>query len=132
MNYIKRLFLKEEFLDLPVYPVARDVPANTDFLLGTFDGTENAGSMARQKDNLLQVLEEVSKANTHELKLDTRTYEGIIKVRYWRKLKDGNVSERGGHITMKEIIDTINSQQKTVDLSSLIPQTDETITVDGE
>jgi hypothetical protein len=139
MNYNKRQFTKEEFLQLPIYPVARNVPANTDFLLGEEveverdgqSGKEITGSMARQKENLLRVLEEVTKANTHELKLDERTYNGTVKVRYWRKLKDGNVSERGGHITMKEIIDTISAQQTpSVDLNNLIPQTDQVITID--
>lgn len=136
MNYIKRQFTKEEFLNLPIYPVVREVSTNIDFLLGSVaemkdDHWETTGSMARQKDNLLRVLEEVTKANTHELKMDDRTYNGIIKVRYWRKLKDGNVSERGGHITMKSIIDTIDAAKAkpSVDLNNLIPQTDDTITV---
>jgi len=138
MNYNKRLFSKEEFLQLPIYPVARNVPANTDFLLGEeveveregHSGKEIIGSMARQKENLLHVLEEVTKANTVELKTDPRQYEAIIKVRYWRKLKDGNVSERGGHITMKSIIDTIITQKSSqLDLGNLIPQGNEVITV---
>lgn len=141
MNYNKRQFSKEEFLQLPIYPVVRDVPANIDFLLGEeveveLDGQsskEITGSMARQKEHLLTVLEEVTRANTHELQIDERTYGGQIKVRYWRKLNDGNITERGGHITMKSIIDDIHlkkiTAQPTVDLNNLIPQSEETITV---
>jgi hypothetical protein len=135
MNYNKS-FTKEEFLQLPIYPHARGVPANTDFLLGEEvemerngqSGKFTAGKMAGQKDALLSVLEEVTKANVDALKQDPAFYSNVIKVKYWRKWKDGNVSERGGHITMASIVDSIKPKG-TLDLSNLVPETDGVITV---
>lgn len=136
MNYNKQ-FAKEEFLSLPIYPHSRGVPANTNFLLGEEveierDGEtvkETAGQMAGQKNALLRLLEEVTTANIADLYTD-ESLNKILKVKYWRTWKDGNVSERGGHITMKSIIESMRPQEEPkpdVDLSNLVPVSEDVI-----
>lgn len=134
MNYNKR-FEKEEFLALPIYPHARGVPANTDFLLGEEVEMERngevgkftAGKMAGQKDALLTILEQVT-ANTAKFKDNKEIYNNIIKVKYWRKVRDGYVQERGGHITMASIVDSIKPSS-IIDMTNLIPQSNEVLQV---
>lgn len=125
MKYDKQ-FTKEEFLGLPIHPHAGGIPAKTDFLLGEEVemgepvGKSIAGKMARQKEALLLVLEEVTKANTLDLMAE-EVYGNQIKVRYWTKVqgkKDGGsyVRECGGHITMKSIVDDIITARKNAPL----------------
>lgn len=139
MNY-NREFTKEEFLALPLYPSIYGVPANTDFLLGEDVemeregqvGNFTAGRMASQKNALLHVLEDVTKANTDLTQ--TEQYLQIMKVRYWRAVKGKKdascyVQERGGHITMKSIIDSIKPNS-IIDMTNLIPETNATIEIE--
>lgn len=138
MNYNKQ-FAKEDFLSLPIYPHSRGVPANTSFLLGEEveierDGDivkETAGHMASQKNSLLRVLEEVTTANIADL-YTNESLNKVLKVRYWHTWKDGNVSERGGHITMRSIIESMRPQEGSkpdVDLSNLVPDITEDVVI---
>lgn len=114
MNYNAKKFTKEEFLALPIYPHARGVPANTDFLLGEEVEMERdgkvgkftAGKMAGQKDALLNILEEITKSNVEQL-VESDFYKTKVNVKYWRKVRDGYVQERGGHLVVKDIVDSM-------------------------
>lgn len=108
MNFNDRKFTKEEFLALPIFPHnSKDITPNTEFLLGEVFEQENVvmGKMALQQEALLTILEKVTAANTEELEQIDRDTQ--IKVRYWRKQKDGNISERGGYILMGDILDSM-------------------------
>lgn len=99
MTSFSTKFTKEDFLSLPEYVEKRDAPKDkTAFVL--------KGKYADQKETLLTMIENLSKANTEDLQANEKTNE-ILKVLYVIRHKDGNISERGGFIEMSTIIKDI-------------------------
>ena len=97
MNFNKHKFTVKEFLDLPVYESAVGVPVNTIFLY--------EGRQSYQQKYLKFILEqEKEEVVAKKLKEEAQTTrkDTRIKVKFWRKLKDGNVSEEGATITLLE------------------------------
>ena len=91
-------FTKEDFLALPEYTEKRDAPKDkTPFLL------KSPSMLLEQKDNLLTVLEHMSKANAEQLSTSVGTKE-VIKVKYYVRHKDGNLQELGGFIRLSTVI----------------------------
>lgn len=98
MTVFQTEFTKEQFLDLPVFETKSEAPKDkTPFLL------KSPKRLFEQKENLLTVLEEMSKANAATLSHNSETKE-IIKVMYYIRHKDGNISESGGYIRLNQVI----------------------------
>lgn len=91
-------FTKEDFLALPEYAEKRDAPRDkTPFLL------KSPKKLLEQKEGLLEVLEHMSKANVAQLQQAAATNESI-KVMYYVRHKDGNITEKGGFIRLNQVI----------------------------
>jgi hypothetical protein len=91
-------FTKEEFLALPEFQTKQDAPKDkTPFLL------KEPKRLLEQKENLLTVLEHLSSANATELSHASETKE-VIKVMYYIRHKDGNITESGGYIRLNQVI----------------------------
>lgn len=91
-------FTKEDFLALPEYDEKRNAPKDkTPFLL------KSPSTLLKQKEQLLDILEHMSKANTETLSASAAINE-TVKVLYYIRHKDGNISERGGFIRLNQVI----------------------------
>lgn len=98
MTVFNTEFSKEQFLDLPVFETKTDAPKDkTPFLL------KAPKRLLEQKEQLLLVLEEMSKANAEQLSSGIQTKERI-QVLYYIRHKDGNLSEQGGFIRLDQVI----------------------------
>ena len=98
MTVFQTEFTKEQFLDLPVFQSKIEAPKDkTPFLL------QEPKRLLQQKETLLTVLEDLSKANAEQLSHASETKE-LIKVMYYIRYKDGNLSERGGYIRLNQVI----------------------------
>lgn len=98
MNLHRQEFTKEQVLDMPVFETTLDAPKDkTPFFLlkGHID----------QKEHLLEFIERIGKMQPEEKK--TLAKAGILKVVYWIRHKDGNVSDCIGHILMSGIIESM-------------------------
>jgi hypothetical protein len=98
MNHNKHIFTTQEFLAIPVYDEARLAKVGEDFLL--------KGHLSAQQDWLQFLLKEHGEANL-ALEIETAQQknpkvDSRIKVKFWRKYKDGNVGEFGGTIALKK------------------------------
>jgi hypothetical protein len=92
MNFNKHKFTKEEFLDLPVFETARLAPKEQPFLL--------QGRMSNQKEYLMDL---ISKHGDELGDLLEKQGKQQLRVTFWRRYKDGNVQDCGGHITFPKI-----------------------------
>jgi len=100
MNFSKHIFTKEEFLALPVYETKAEAPKDkSPFLFGK--------AQVAQKEQLLEFIEKVSKNNAEERK--TISKMGSLKVLFTIRHKDGNISDVGGEILMKELVESLAS-----------------------
>lgn len=91
-------FTKEDFLALPEYDIKNSAPKDkTPFLL------KSPALLLKQKEELLDILTEMSKANTDQLQTAQQTTE-ILKIKYYIRHKDGNISEQGGFIRLSTVI----------------------------
>lgn len=98
MTVFRTEFTKEDFLALPEYQTKFDAPKDkTPFLL------KEPKRLLKQKEQLLTVLEEMSKANAEQLASGVQTKE-LIQVAYYIRHKDGNLSEQGGYIRLDQVI----------------------------
>lgn len=100
MNLHRQTFTKEQVLEMPVFETAAEAPKDkTPFFL-------TAGHI-EQKEHLLEFIEKLEKAPPEEKKSLAKM--GVVKVSYWIRHKDGNVSDCIGIISMKSIIDSMKS-----------------------
>ena len=95
MNYNKHSFTSEQFLTLPVYESAWGAPVGVPFLIN--------GQLSAQQDALKFILNEetedkLAKRIEDETKATGKDHS--IKVKFWQKYKDGNVSERGARLKL--------------------------------
>lgn len=98
MTSFSKEFTKEDFLSIPEYGEKRDAPKDrSPFFL------KSPGTLLKQKNQLLDILASLSKANTTSLQESAKTSE-TIKVKYFVRHKDGNISEVGGFIRLNTII----------------------------
>lgn len=101
MVSFNREFTKEDFLALPEYAEKRDAPMDkTPFFL------KSPGTLLEQKESLLDILEYMSKANVEQLQSGAATKE-VIKVKYYVRHKDGNITECGGFIKLNQVIEDL-------------------------
>lgn len=88
------MFTVKEFLALPVYEEAREAQVGENFLL--------KGKMSRQQESLNIFLEEHGGEKNvfnmiEDQKKRSKTDQNV-KVKFWRKYKDGNIGEYGAII----------------------------------
>jgi hypothetical protein len=98
MNFNKHKFTVEEFMTLPVYEEARLANTGEVFLL--------KGRFSFQKDYLKQVIDEnggeANLASVVETRQKNSRSDQQIKVKFWKKHKDGNFGEFGGVIVLQK------------------------------
>jgi hypothetical protein len=94
MNYNKHTFKVDEFMAFPICESGNEAPFGVPFLL--------KGRMSNQKNYLSWLIKEHTEEGLRK-EIEKQTQENPkkdhrIKVNFWRKHKDGNVSEYGGTI----------------------------------
>ena len=96
MNYSKVRFSPTEFMTLPVFETKQEAPVKTPFILGAKSKMGNQKEfLSKLEKDLIQASEEVKE---HYKKL------GVVKVHYYEKHVDGNISDRGGYIKMEDLL----------------------------
>lgn len=112
MNYDKKEFTKEEFLELPVYEIKQDAPKDkTPFLLGyqpkSADDQNPITGQVIQKERLMQLIEEVSKLSEEDKARSKNG--GKLRLQYTIRHKDGNISDQGGFIDLDKLVESMTS-----------------------
>lgn len=101
MNFLKTEFTKEQFLGIPEFETKQEAPKDkSPFLLAN-------SRLQTQKEFLLTVLEKLSKANAEDIKMWLETTQAL-KVSYYVRHKDGNISELGAHINAVKMVESMN------------------------
>ena len=95
-------------MSLPVFETKQEAPIKAPFILGT------TSKMAQQKKNL-SVLETNLQTASDEVKAAYKK-QGMLKVHFYEKHHDGNISERGGHIMMEDLMRPIPVVTGTISL----------------
>jgi hypothetical protein len=113
MTTFRTEFTKEDFLALPEFVVKTDVPKDkSPFLLKN-------SALLTQKDHLLEIIEQLSKANVGVLE-EKRDTKEVLKIKYLIRHGDGNISELGGIIPLKTIINDLLPKATGVDANGVL------------